>query len=116
MLSKEQLLATVKRPTEKVKLEEFGGEVLLRGMSAGELMSFQKSIQKPGKKNGQIEIDEETFGAKLLVRCLVDKSGNRLFHDDEWQSLNDWPVAAFQKATSIAMKLNGYSGSAEGNG
>jgi hypothetical protein len=115
MLSKEQLLATVKRPTEKVKLEEFGGEVLLRGMSAGELMSFQKAIQKPLKKNGQIEIDEETFAAKLLVRCIVDKNGNRFFGDDEWQALNGWPVAAFQKAATVAMRLNGYSGSAEGN-
>lgn len=115
MLSKEQLLATAKRPTEKVELPELGGDILLRGISAGELMGFQKAIQKPAKKNGHIEVDEDTFGAKLLVRCIVDKQGNRLFGDDEWQAFNEWPVSAFQKAMSVAMRLCGYSGSTEGN-
>jgi hypothetical protein len=96
-------------------MPEFGGEILLRGISAGELMAFQKAIKKPGKKNGEFEIDEETFGAKLLVRCIVDKEGNRMFNDEEWGALNEWPVSAFQRASSVAMKLNGYSGSAEGN-
>lgn len=115
MLTKEQLLKTVKRPSVKVEMPEFGGEILLRGISAGELMTFQKSIEKPSKKNGEFEIDRETFGPKLLVRCIVDKDGNRVFADEEWESFNGWPVSAFQRATAAALKLNGYSGSAEGN-
>jgi hypothetical protein len=75
-------------------------------------MHFQKAISS--KKNGVASVDEDTFAAKLLVRCIVDDAGKRILQDDDWQALQNWPAADFQKATSVAMRLNGY-GSAEGN-
>lgn len=112
MLTREQLLSTFKRSSETVKLPELGGDVVIRGITAAELMTFQKSVQ--AKKNGSIAVDEDTFAAKLLVRCIVDKDGKRILSDEDWQPLMEWPASAFQRCTSVAMRLNGY-GSAEGN-
>jgi hypothetical protein len=112
MLTREQLLTTFKRSSETVKVPELGGEIIIRGISAAELLSFQRSVQS--KKNGAIAIDEDSFAAKLLVRCIVDASGKRVLTDTDWEPLMEWPAAAFQRCTTIAMRLNGY-GSAEGN-
>jgi len=112
MLTREQLLAVAKRSSETVKLPELGGEVIIRGITAGELMTFQKAVQS--KKNGSVAVDEDTFAAKLLVRCIVDQAGKRILNDGDWEPLMEWPAAAFQRVTTVAMKLNGY-GSAEGN-
>jgi hypothetical protein len=100
-------------PRQAVPVAELGGEVLLRGMSAKELLSFQQSIQRKDRKGG-IAVDEETFAAKLLVRSIVNDRGERMFGDDEWQELEQWPAAVFQRLAEAALKLNGY-GSAEGN-
>lgn len=112
MLTREQLLSTFKRSSETVKLPELGGEVIIRGITAAELLTFQKAVQS--KRNGSMAVDEDTFAAKLLVRCIVDQAGKRILTDDDWQPLMEWPAAAFQRCTTIAMRLNGY-GSAEGN-
>lgn len=111
-LNRDQLLSDTKRPIETVRLTDKGGEILVRGITAGELMHFQKAISS--KKNGVASLDEDTFAAKLLVRCIVDETGKRILQDDDWQALQNWPAADFQKATTVAMRLNGY-GSAEGN-
>ena len=111
MLTREQLLAPSKRPAEAFKFRD--SEIFLRGMTAGELISFQRSIQS--KKNGTIDVDQDSFGAKLLVRCIVDKTGTRLLQDDDWALLNKtWDAEEFQPALTIALRLNGY-GSTEGN-
>jgi hypothetical protein len=112
MLTREQLIAPSKRPIEKVMLPD-RGEILMRGMSAGELMSFQRSVQS--KKNGAASDDDTTLAAKLIVRCIVDRDGNRLMQDDDWKYvLSQWSGAELIAAQNIIMRLNGY-GSAEGN-
>jgi len=113
MVTREQLIAPSKRPIERVTLAEPRGEIMMRGMSAGELIAFQKSIQP--KKNGAALDDDTTLAAKLIVRCVVDKDGNRLMQDDDWKYvLSEWSGAELMAAQSIIMRLNGY-GSAEGN-
>lgn len=113
-------------PSETVNVPELGGSVIVRGLMAGELTSFQKAVQKldPKKANGKSEpseplevaIDEDTFAAKLLVRCLVSEKGERLLQDDEWGLTQQWPGIAFQRLAAVALRLSGYVGSAEGNG
>jgi hypothetical protein len=114
-LNRDALLALkVECPTETVDVKEFGAPVIVKGMDAKELTRFQKSLEKPGKKAGEVEIDNETFAHKLLVRCLVDGKGERLLKDDEFALLQKWPGSVFHKLSQVAMRLNGYS-SAEGN-
>lgn len=114
MLTRDKLLAKVTLLSEVVHLPEMGGDVLVRGMTAAELLSFQAAVST-GKKNGTtVAVDEKSFPSKLLVRCIVDEKGKRILNDDDWQVLEAWPAAAFQRAASVALRVNGYE-SAEGN-
>lgn len=113
MLTREQLLAPCKRQIETTKFR--GGEISVREMSAGELMAFQRSIEVRSKKNGVTEADPDTFAAKLIVRCVCDKDGNRVMQDNDWEALQQkWSSSEVQVVLPIATRLNGYS-STEGN-
>lgn len=112
-LSREALLAAAKCPTETVEVPELGSAITLRGMTGRELIMFQRSVDK-AKKTGEAAIDEESFLAKLLVRCIVDDDGSRLLEDDDWQAVLEWPGVMVQRLTSVALRLCGY-GTDEGN-
>jgi hypothetical protein len=110
------LFSPVKLPTETVMLPERGVEITLKGMTARELMDFQKSVQKPGKKPGETEVDVESFHFRLIARCLVNENGERYPAEECWPKIAEtWPSADYQAAYPVAMRLCGY-GSAEGNG
>jgi len=96
-LNREGLLAAAKCPTETVELPE--GTVRLRGMTGRDLIAFQKSM---GDK------DEDSFAARLLVRCIIDADGSRVFADDDWPALLDWSGAVIQRLATVALRLCGY--------
>ena len=111
MLSREQLLAGGKRPTKVITLPSMGGDVILRGFSAEELVDFQKWVAlKKGEK-----FEEMIFASKLVVRCLVDESGNRVLTDDDWKLVKEWPALEFRVITNAALEINGLRDPEEGN-
>jgi hypothetical protein len=113
MLTREQLLAPCKRNIQTAKFRN--GEIFLREMTAGELMAFQRSIEVRSKKNGATEADPDTFAAKLMVRCICDRDGNRAMEDGDWEALQQkWSSSEIQALLPIATRLNGYA-STEGN-
>lgn len=102
-LSREKLLkAKIELPTEVVDIPEFGGKVKIRGMTGKEQSSFHKSIRAKGDK-----VDEDTFGAKLVVHCLVDDKGERLLTEADWETVYGWPTAIYNRVTAAAMRVNG---------
>ena len=113
-LNRKALLALkVDCPTETVEVPVWGASVIVKGMDARELTAFQKSIEMPGKRPGEVQIDEETLSHKLIVRCLVDDKGHRLLKDEEYKFVQEWPAAAFQKIHHAALRVNGMT--SEGN-
>jgi hypothetical protein len=111
MLTRDQLLAAYTPPSETVTLPTMGGEVIMRGFTAGELIKFQRFVS-----NKAGDVDETTFGAKLLVRTIVDADGNRVLNDEDWKAVQGWPAKDFQAASDAAMRVCGYTDrSAEGN-
>jgi hypothetical protein len=105
-VTREKLLAAkIDLPKEEVDVPELGGKVNVRGMSGKHLSAFYKSVRK-GKS---MEIDEETFNARLVVSCLVDGKGERLLKDEEYTVIMDWPGPVYNKLVSSAMRVNGLA-------
>lgn len=93
-------------PHETVEVPELGGVVIVRGMTGKEQTALYKSARK-GK--GQ-EIDEELFGARLIIACLVDGQGNHLLEDGETDLVLSWPHSVGQRLAQAAMRVNGLGG------
>jgi len=104
MLTREALLAAKDLcPKETVSIPELGGDVVIQGLTAKELVTFQR------KADGK----EENFAFRLLVLCLKDENGQRILNDEDAPTVEQWPGAIVQRLVEVAMRLNGFGRSAE---
>lgn len=94
-LSRDDIL---KRPDlVSVDVPEWGGEVLLRPLSAKASMAIIGDDQP-----------QSAVAAKLIVASLVDASGERLFSDDDVTIVEDLAAKAVLGLSREIMRLNGF--------
>lgn len=77
MLTRETILGYVDLG-EEVQVPEWGGSVRVRGLTVAEWAELQV-IQKASNGNGA-SVDGM---AQMVVRCLIDEKGERLFTNEE---------------------------------
>ena len=102
MSIREQLLA-LKIPTATVKVAGIDGLVSLRGLTAGERDQWEQYVYserdiKKGVKN---------IRASLVVRCLTDEAGVRLFTDSEIAEVGAMPASVIDKLYEHCQRLSG---------
>lgn len=96
ILNKEQILAADDLPRETVTVAEWGGDVIVQGMSAEQVDSLLGS----GKDNN------ENFAIALLAASLVDESGTALFTQDDIAELKKKNSIVLSRLAKICTKLN----------
>lgn len=105
-----------------VPVPEWGGDVLVRGLTGIERDAYEASIQQiRPKPDGTKEVVfvRDNARARLLVKCLVDDQGERLFKDSDAPALGKKNGAIIDKLYDVAAELSGLSDQAreeiEGN-
>lgn len=93
ILSKNQILSS--RKTHAVRVEAWGGEVLLKPLSVADLGKFLDCKQ---------EMDGPESLAFLVFLSVCDEDGNRLFDGNE--ELEDQPFEAIKFVADEVLKLN----------
>ena len=94
--------------TETVPAPEWGGDLLVRMLSASERIAFyvrESERQKAAKADGTVDT---AYMARFLVLCLCDQAGARLYADDQADWLNALPSggAVIERAYDVACRLN----------
>ena len=99
-LSRDQILAANDRAIVTVAVPEWGGDVLLRPLSAHESTTLY---------DGNPE--HKTLVNRLIAMSIVDDAGARLCPDSATadQLANSHSRAAFMALTADVMRINGYS-------
>jgi len=102
MSIREQLLA-LKIPTATVKVAGIDGLVSLCGLSASgrdlwEQQIYAQRDKKMGVKN---------IRASLVVRCITDEAGVRLFSDSEIDQVGSMPASVIDKLYEHCQRLSG---------
>jgi hypothetical protein len=102
---KEQILAANDRPApEPVDVPEWGTKVFIRVMAGAERDAFEtENFRMNGKS---VEINRENTRARLLVRCLCDETGNRIFADSDAAQLGEKSAAVLDPLFDRAQRLN----------
>ena len=110
-LTKDQILGAVDFKYEEVDVPEWGGSVRLRGLSASERDEFEASIG--------VTQDLTNMRSRLVVNCLVDENGDKLFKSSEAKDLGKKNGLVINRLFDEVRKLSGMAdedlGIAEGN-
>ncbi len=101
-LSKDDILGADDLPTEEVPVPEWGGTVLVRGLTGTERDRFEFSMA--ASKGDPLKSDVR---GQIVGRCLVDEDGKRLFTDKELAKLGAKSGAALDRCLDVVRRLSG---------
>lgn len=105
MLTREAILKKGKRRTERFHVKAWGEEVVIRGVSAGELDHIESLIGA---------FDRDPMSVTSLIRATVcayglsDESGNRIFSDDDIVALDKMPADGLTEVYNRVVNFNLY--------
>src|SRR5215470_8579640 len=103
-LSRDAILGASDIETESVPCPEWGGPVLIKGMTGAERDAFEAMIRKGGG-----EVDLRNARARLLVRVIVNESGTRIFTDADAADLGKKSARVINRLYDAAAKLSGLA-------
>lgn len=106
-LKKDQILSANDILREEVEVPEWGGAVLVQGLTGKERDQLEASmIQGKGKK---AQVNLENLRAKLVARTIVDETGTRVFEDADIPALAKKSAAALNRVYEVAQRLSGIT-------
>jgi hypothetical protein len=104
-LDKDSILKAEDLETEEVDVPEWGGRVRVQALSGRDRDAYEASCLQERAK-GQMVHNLLNVRAKLVVRCLVDGEGNRLFADTDANALGQKSSAALDRVFEVAARLS----------
>lgn len=109
VLSREAIQKVNDLPTEEVRVEEWGGSVLIKSMTGKERDDFEATIQKKSKGKGD-DIDIRGLKVLLLSYAIVDEEGKTIFNDKEGREiLNSKSAKAINTVFERVQEMNGLT-------
>lgn len=104
LLSREQILAAPDIRTEVVEVPEWGGSVMVRGLSGRARDAIElRFTGADGKMDRNLGGD---FRAAFAAQAIVDANGERLFSDDDIKALGEKSSIALQRIFDAAIRLS----------
>lgn len=105
ILSRLDILASEDLATEKVRVPEWGGSVIVKALSGVERDAYEAGIFSSGA-GITAEYNLQNIRAKLAARTMVDENGDRLFSDADVARLGLKSAAALDRVFSVAQRLS----------
>lgn len=107
ILTRDQILEAVDLPIETVSVPEWGGEVMVRGLTGTQREMLEANmISSKGKP---IEEKMRNMRARLLCMAIVDADGNTVFSQDDVEALGKKSAEALDRVFEIARRLSGFT-------
>jgi len=105
--SRQQILEMDDRLYEDVNIPEWKTTVRVRGLTGTERDAWEASITRQDGR--QMRMDLTDIRAKLLVRAIVNGTGERVFSDRDVGALGNKSAAAISRLFSVAQRLSGLT-------
>lgn len=94
-------------PRETVAVPELGGDVIVQGMSGTDRNTYEAALLVGKGRKSHVDLSDIT--AKLLVRCLINEDGSRIFRDDETALIGAVRADALSRLSAVAQRLCGLT-------
>ncbi len=101
-LTRDLILRAIDLRTERIDVPEWGGAVLVRGMTALERDTMLNAVD-PKKE----PVADSQLKAFLCAHCIVDEHGNSLFSDEDIARLQAKNPIALDRIANRVLKLSG---------
>jgi len=107
ILTREDILEAEDLGLEPCPVPEWGGTVLIRGLSGTERDALESdSVMRKGKN---VQVNLKNLRAKLAARTIVDEKGNRIFKLSDVEALGKKSAAALDRVFEVASRLSGLT-------
>lgn len=95
--------------TERVPMPELGdGAVaIVRGMSGTDRDSYEAGLVVQRGKRSSVNLQD--IRAKLVVRCLINEDGSRVFADEDYAEAGRMRADLLDRLYKVAQRLSGVS-------
>lgn len=103
-LTRDEILSADDIKSERVKVPEWGGEVIVRELSGTERDAWETSVLKT--VGDQLEVNAVNIRAKLAAASIVDETGKRLFNAKDIADLGKKSASALDRVTDVAKRLS----------
>ena len=105
VLNRDDILGADDIQTEAVEVPEWGGTVLVKGMTGAERDRFEVAmISDPGKST---KVNLSDMRAKLCSLTIVNENGKLLFTPADIKELTKKSASALQRVFEVARELSG---------
>ena len=96
---------------EEVEVPEWGGSVLVQGMTGKQRDQFEQRqmIVRGRGRSRTAEMDLSNFRANVVMACCVNEDGTPLFTAGDLEWLTDKSAAALSRVAEVAIRLSGIS-------
>ena len=105
LLTRDQILKAEDIEEKYVEVPEWGGKVLVRGLTGKERDAYEKSLVEGKGKNKQINMDNAR--AKLVAITVVDENRKPIFTKDDIEALGKKSGRALSRVWVAATELSG---------
>jgi hypothetical protein len=106
-LTRDDILKVQDLKVEEVPVPEWGGVVLVQGLSGTGRDDYEQTIVV--QKGKDTRVNMRNARAKLVALSVVDEQGRRLFSDADVSALGKKSAAALQRVFNVASRLSGIS-------
>jgi hypothetical protein len=107
LLTKEAILAADDIKTERITVPEWGGDVMVRGLTGTARDQWESSLTV--RRGKQMVPDMRNFRARLVVLCVADETGAMVFHEGDVDALASKSGAALDRIYGVAARLSGIT-------
>jgi hypothetical protein len=109
VLSKADILQVVDLEQESMEIPEWGGTIYVRGATAAERDDYEQSLVGSRVVDDQLKAYTNYHNAKarLVVKCVVDIDGKRVFDDKDADALGSKSAKVIRRIFDRIQSLSG---------
>ncbi|WP_330478678.1 hypothetical protein OG301_26735 [Streptomyces platensis] len=108
-LSADEILNADDLQRQPVEVPEWGGTVLVQGMSGTDRDKFEAAMLNDSMDGIAKDKAMEMYRARLAAACMVDENGKRLFQGAAVKRLGEKSAQALTRVVDVASRLSGLT-------
>lgn len=105
MLKRADILSAETLRTEKVKVPEWGGDVMVRELTGAERDEYESSLVSAN--GSRVQVSAQNMRARLVAMTCVDEAGKKLFTQKDVAALGEKSARALDRIVDVAVRLSG---------